>query len=35
VELECGREVVVLVDSLTRMGRAFNQRPGHSSGRIM
>lgn len=23
-ELECGRDVVVLVDSLTRMGRAFN-----------
>ncbi len=25
-EIECGRDVVVLVDSLTRMGRAFNQR---------
>ena len=25
-ELECGHDVVVLVDSLTRMGRAFNQR---------
>jgi len=25
VDLECGRDVVVLVDSLTRMGRAFNQ----------
>jgi transcription termination factor Rho len=24
VDLECGRDVVVLVDSLTRMGRAFN-----------
>jgi len=24
VELECGREVVVLIDSLTRIGRAFN-----------
>ena len=24
VELECGRDVVVLVDSLTRMGRVFN-----------
>jgi transcription termination factor Rho len=24
VELECGRDVVVLLDSLTRMGRAFN-----------
>ena len=30
VELECGRDVVVLVDSITRMGRAFNQK---SSGR--
>ena len=29
VELECGRDVVVLVDSITRMGRAFNQKsPG-------
>jgi transcription termination factor Rho len=34
VELECNNEVIVLVDSLTRMGRAFNQR-GKSSGRIM
>ena len=25
-ELECGRDVVLLVDSLTRMGRAFNSR---------
>jgi transcription termination factor Rho len=25
-ELECGRDVVVLMDSLTRMSRAFNQR---------
>ncbi|NIR49219.1 transcription termination factor Rho [candidate division KSB1 bacterium] len=25
-ELECGRDVVVLVDSLTRMARAFNKR---------
>ena len=24
VELECGRDVVVLVDSLTRMARTFN-----------
>ncbi|MBN1866454.1 transcription termination factor Rho [Candidatus Sumerlaeota bacterium] len=29
-ELECGRDVVVLVDSLTRMGRAFNS--GGASG---
>lgn len=34
-ELECGHEVVILMDSLTRMGRAFNQRQGRSSGRIM
>ncbi len=34
VNLECKREVVVLVDSLTRMGRAFNQR-GNRTGRIM
>jgi transcription termination factor Rho len=34
VELECGRDVVVLVDSLTRMGRAYNlASPG--SGRTM
>lgn len=26
VELECGRDIVVLVDSLTRMGRAFNHK---------
>jgi len=26
MELECGREVVVLIDSLTRLGRAFNNR---------
>lgn len=25
-ELECGREVVLMIDSLTRMGRAFNSR---------
>jgi transcription termination factor Rho len=30
-ELECGREVVVLIDSLTRIGRAFNSR-GHRRG---
>jgi transcription termination factor Rho len=33
VELECGRNVVVLVDSLTRMARAFNLRTG--SGRTL
>lgn len=34
VQLECGRDIVVLVDSITRMGRAFN-RKGGGSGRIM
>jgi transcription termination factor Rho len=34
IELECGRDVVILVDSLTRMARAFNQRGG-GSGRTM
>jgi transcription termination factor Rho len=33
-ELECGRHVVVLVDSITRMGRAFNSY-GSDSGRTM
>jgi len=33
-ELECGHDVVVLVDSLTRMGRAFNLK-GSGSGRTM
>jgi transcription termination factor Rho len=33
-ELTCGRHVVVLVDSLTRMGRAFNSY-GAESGRTM
>ena len=34
IELECKKDVVVLVDSLTRMARAFNQR-GSSTGRTM
>ena len=34
LELQCGREVVVLVDSLTRMGRAFNQK-GPGRGRTL
>ncbi|HBG26304.1 MAG: transcription termination factor Rho [Planctomycetes bacterium GWF2_41_51] len=34
VELECGRDVVILVDSLTRMGRSFN-RKGSGTGRVM
>ena len=33
-ELECGRDVVVLVDSLTRMARAFNVK-GSGTGRTM
>lgn len=33
-ELECGRDVVVLVDSLTRMSRAFNLY-GRGSGRTL
>ncbi|MBU8871677.1 MAG: transcription termination factor Rho [Gemmatimonadales bacterium] len=33
-EVECGQNVVVLVDSITRMGRAFNQS-GRGSGRTM
>ena len=33
-ELECGHDVVVLVDSITRMGRAFNSH-GSDSGRTM
>lgn len=35
-ELECGRDVVVMVDSLTRMARAFNLRGSQKQkGRIM
>ncbi|MCP5104241.1 MAG: hypothetical protein GY950_12715 [bacterium] len=35
-ELECGRDVVVLVDSLTRMARAFNLKGSNKQrGRIM
>jgi transcription termination factor Rho len=33
-ELECGHDVVVMVDSITRMGRAFNIH-GSGSGRTM
>jgi len=33
-ELECGRDIVVLVDSLTRMGRAFNVEGGGSAGEL-
>jgi len=31
-EVECGRDVVLLVDSLTRMGRAFNLKTSSRSG---
>ena len=35
-ELECGRDIVILVDSLTRMGRAFNHKDnGRANDRIM
>lgn len=30
IDLECGRDVVLLVDSLTRMGRVFNQQGSRS-----
>ncbi|UCG47931.1 MAG: transcription termination factor Rho [Phycisphaerales bacterium] len=33
IELECGRDVVLLIDSLTRMGRAFNNRMPRRRGR--
>ncbi|MHC4912396.1 MAG: transcription termination factor Rho [Planctomycetota bacterium] len=32
-ELECGREVVLMIDSLTRVGRAFNSRRRRGGGR--
>ncbi len=31
-ELECGREIVLMIDSLTRVGRAFNNRTRRSRG---
>ena len=34
IQLECGHDIVVLVDSITRMGRAFN-RKGTGTGRMM
>lgn len=35
-ELECGQDIVILVDSLTRMGRAFNHKSnGRANDRIM
>ncbi|MFC1766167.1 transcription termination factor Rho, partial [Planctomycetota bacterium] len=33
VELECGREIVLVIDSLTRLGRAFNNRTRRGRGR--
>jgi len=32
IELECGHEVVLMIDSLTRMGRSFNNRTRRSGG---
>jgi transcription termination factor Rho len=32
-ELECGREIVLMIDSLTRLGRAFNNRRKGGNGR--
>jgi transcription termination factor Rho len=32
IELECGHEVVLMIDSLTRMGRAFNNRTRRGGG---
>jgi transcription termination factor Rho len=34
-EFEAGRDVVVMIDSLTRMGRTFNMKPSGRSGRTM
>ena len=34
-ELECGRDIVVLVDSLTRMGRSYNLNTRRGSGRTL
>jgi transcription termination factor Rho len=34
-ELECGRDVVILVDSLTRMSRGFNLKGSGARGRMM
>jgi transcription termination factor Rho len=33
IELECGREVVLLIDSLTRVARAFNSQVSRRGGR--
>lgn len=34
-ELECGREIVLMIDSLTRIGRAFNNRTRRQRGHTM
>ena len=35
VEVECGNDIVILIDSLTRMGRAYNLNDNRHSNRIM
>lgn len=35
IDLECGRDVVLFIDSLTRMGRVFNQKDSRSRGRTL
>lgn len=35
VEIECGNDLVILLDSLTRMGRAYNLSERNSNGRTM
>ncbi len=34
-ELECGRDIIVLADSITRLGRAFNLKGSGHAGRTM
>jgi transcription termination factor Rho len=34
-EVECGNDIVILIDSLTRMGRAYNLNDNRHSNRIM
>jgi transcription termination factor Rho len=35
VELECGNDIILLIDSLTRMGRAYNRSEHNSNSRTM
>lgn len=35
LEVECGNDVIILLDSLTRLGRAFNRNDTRSQGRTM